>query len=318
MKRRIGWIAAAIWLGMMAMAQTGFPKQFTVSGEATYNLAGERSRVAQYYIYTSEIVMYAPDGSRTGKDVYRLYLRSDPVMVEGKETFKHTCVQFFVQPNGAKEMSLPSLENWQYIPMLGFDGKNQVFGIDHDRFRNLIDSAGNALSLDKSYQIYNVFIDFYGFTSVFADRMPDGGGIQDLHKIGEKIVHSTAFSSGSAYLEGLTSEGSFFKNGEITLWFTGLSIVNRRPCALVGLDSGECSLKMIMSPMPDVNITTIGLSHYKGNIYKDIASNWVQKVTFDEILVLETTISASSPKIHSVVERNVLILNVSKDEFRRR
>jgi hypothetical protein len=313
--RSIKRIATVIWFSMIVIPSAGIPETAQISGEVSYDLAGERSRETQYFIHTSEMVSYAPDGSRTGKDVYRLYLKVAPVSVAGKETFQYTCVRFVIQPNGAKETTLPSLANWWYIPVSGIDGKNQVFGIDHDRFRNLTDSTGNVLSFDKAYHVYNTFIDFLAFTSVYADRTPGNGGIQDVHRIGEKIVHCTAFLSAPTNLGDNISEGSFFKSGEATLEFKGLSVVNGRPCALVGVDSGEGSLKMIMRPTPDLNMTVVGLSHYKGEIYRDLASNWVQKVTFNEIVVSETTIPALSQKIHSVIERNILISNVGKDEF---
>lgn len=318
MKRKIRSFAVAVWLSILMIPSTGFPETVRISADATYNLGGERSRETQYYIHTLEMVSYEPDGSRTGKDEYQLYLRADPVRIDGKDTFEYTCVRFVIKPDGAKETSLPSLSNWRYIPVMGIDGKNQLFGIDHSLFRNLTAADGNALSFEKRYHVFNTFIDFHSFTSVFTDPSYHGRGIQDLHRVGEKIVHFTANSSAPVHLGESVSEGSFFKNGEITLEFKGLSVVNGHSCALVGMDSGESSLKMTMKPTPDLNITSTGGSHYKGDLYKDLASGWVQKAVFDEIVVTEAIIPAMSRKIHSVIERNILILNVSKDEFMRR
>jgi hypothetical protein len=103
------------------------------------------------------------------------------------------------------------------------------------------------------------------------------------------------------------SEGSFFKNGEITLAFKGLSVVNDEYCALLEYDSGESSYKMIMKPVPNLEIQTIGSSHYKGDIFKDLATNWVQKVTMTEVVVSETTLPMPPNKINSVNERNIII-----------
>ena len=117
---------------------------------------------------------------------------------------------------------------------------------------------------------------------MFAESTTEGNGIQNLKKIGQKIVHAAAFSEPPVNLGSNVSEGSFFKNGEITLEFKGLSVVNDRQCALLEYDSGESSFKIIMEPMPNMEIQTVGSSHYQGDIYKDLATNWVQKITMNE------------------------------------
>ncbi len=162
--------------------------------------------------------------------------------------------------------------------------------------------------------LYNAFIDFHAFCNIFSETTSDEKGIQDLSRIGQKIIHAAAFSAPPTNLGKNISEGSFFKNGEITLEFKGLSIVNEKQCALIGVDSGESSFKMIMHPIDDMEIVTVGSSHYKGDIYKDITTNWVQKVTFDEVVISETKIPMPPNKINSIVERNIVIKNVSKDK----
>lgn len=64
-----------------------------------------------------------------------------------------------------------------------------------------------------------------------------------------------------------------------------------------------------------MEIQTVGSSHYKGDIYKDLATNWVQKATMIEFVVSETTLPAPSNKVNSVAERNIIIRNVSEKEF---
>jgi hypothetical protein len=114
------------------------------------------------------------------------------------------------------------------------------------------------------------------------------------------------------------SEGSTFKNGEITLEFKGLSRVAGAACAMVGFDSGESSFKMTVKPMPNFEVRTIGSSHYKGDIYIDLSTNWVKKVTMDELVVVEATLPIPPDKVNTVAERNVIIRNVSAAEFARR
>jgi hypothetical protein len=182
-------------------------------------------------------------------------------------------------------------------------------------FENLTDSAGKPLPSDQTYHVYNAFIDFHSFCNVFAERAANGSGIQDLKRIGQKIVHVSAFSEPPVNLGSQILPGSSFKNGEITLAFKGLSMLNGKQCALVEYDSGESSFKMLMQPTPEMQIQTVGSSHYFGDIYKDLSTNWVQKVTMAEFVVAEVALPMPPNKINSVVERHITILNVREDEL---
>jgi len=283
--------------------------------EQEFNLAGKRYQETQFYIMNSECINYALNGKRLSKDVYRLYLKWVPAKIAGKAGDEMTCVKFTVQFGDAPEVAIPVLENWSYSFQDGIDGKNQVFGIDHSKFENLKDSKDNLIPIGKAYHVYNAFIDFHGFCNVFAEPTARGNGIQDLKKISQKIVHAAAFSEPPTHLGKNILDGSFFKNGEITLEFKGLSVANDRGCALIGFDSGESSFKMIVNPAPDIEVVAVGSSHYKGDIYKDLNTNWVQRVVFNEIVVNEATMPMPPNKLNSVVERNVLIRNVSKEQL---
>jgi hypothetical protein len=72
---------------------------------------------------------------------------------------------------------------------------------------------------------------------------------------------------------------------------------------------------MIMRPMPNMEIQAVGSSHYSGDIYKDLAANWVQKATLNELVVSETALPMPPNKINSVVERVILVRNVDEKEF---
>ncbi len=99
---------------------------------------------------------------------------------------EYTCERFTVQQGEASEAEIPSLANWTYIfNQPGIDAEGQVFGIDHSKFENLVDSEGKVLPTDKAYHVYNAFIDFHSFCTVFAERTSEGNGIQDLKKIGQ-------------------------------------------------------------------------------------------------------------------------------------
>jgi hypothetical protein len=149
---------------------------------------------------------------------------------------------------------------------------------------------------------------------VFANKTPAGKGAQDLHYIGDTVIHNSSFSKPPVNLGSQIAAGSYFQNGEITLAFNGLGLINKKACAILGYDSGESSFYMLMKPMPNMEITTKGSSHYWGDIYKDLASGWIQKATLKEMVVSQTTIPGMANKTNSVVERSILIRNVEGDD----
>jgi len=281
-----------------------------------FDLAGAHSQQTQYFMMESKLITYALDGKRLGTDIYRLHLKCVPAKLAKKAGDEYMCSRFTVQQGEAAETVIPALANWTYVfKSTDQDEKGQVFGIDHGKFENLVEASGKALPIDKTYHVYNAFIDFHAFCNVFAEPTTAGSGIQNLKKIGQKIVHAAAFSEPPVNLGNNIAAGSSFKNGEITLEFKGVSLVNGRPCALLEYDSGESSFKMIMQPMPNMEVRTVGSSHYFGDIYKDLATQWVQKVTMTELVVSETILPMPPNKINGVIERNIVIRNVSEDEF---
>jgi len=271
----------------------------------TFDLAGKHASSAQFFVMESQAIVYALDGKRIGADTYRLRLKCMPAQAGDK----YSCARFTWQAHGGAEATIPSLKNWTYVFKAAGNEKGQLFGIDRGIFDSIVDSSGKTVPADKAYHVYNAFIDFHTFCNVFAERTAAGRGIQDLKKIGDKIVHAAAFSEPK-----LNLAGSFFKNGEITLEFKGLSRVNGKSCALIGYDSGESSFKMVVNPIPELN-QTVGSSHYFGDIYKDLASGWVQKATMTEIVVSETTSGTPPKKTNAVIERLIDIRNVSQEEF---
>ena len=190
------------------------------------------------------------------------------------------------------------------------DEKNQLFGIDYAKFQNLVDAEGKTIQEEEAYQVYNAFIDFHSMSDVFGEPVDEGKGVQDLKRIGDMIVHASAHSEVPLNGGGNFSEGSYFRNGEITLALKGLSVVSGADCALLEYDSGESSLKMLMKPAPNMEINVIGSSHYWGDIYKDLDSGWVRKAALREVVVMEITLPMQPNKTNTVIERNILLLNV--------
>jgi len=280
--------------------------------EQPYNLVPVHSKDTQYFEMESRLMKYAPDGARLAVDIYRLRLRCVPS--NNKSTGdEYTCLHASVQLNNAPEMNIPSLTNWKYYFSLSAknaDNKAPTFGIDPGKFEKLTGENGKMLAVENSYHVYNAFIDFHSM-SVFSERTDSGKGIQDLTHIGDRVIHSASFSKPSVNIGSQVGEGSYFKNGEITLSFKGLSQQSHKNCALLEYDSGESSFYMVVKPMANMEIPTKGSSHYWGDIFKDLGSGWIQKATLHELVVSETSIPGQSAKINSVIERSIAISNVS-------
>jgi hypothetical protein len=253
--------------------------------------------------------MHGPDGVITGTDIYRLSLECKPEDPSGGDLY--TCRGFTVQMGSGPELSIPSLKGWSYVyrhPAGGVDPDGLTLGIPHKPFERLLDQNGKELPAGNAYHVYNAFIDFHSFLFL-VERNPKGPGVQDLRELGQRIVRAAAGSAASTSLEGITGKGSNFKNGEISLELKGLGLVNDRACAIVGYDSGDSSFTMIMNPMPNLEVKTVGSSHYHGDIYLDLETNWVQRASLTEMVVSETTVPGLDSKIHGAVERTIAMRN---------
>jgi len=281
-----------------------------------YNLVPQHSKDTQYYKMESILQKHALDGTLKGKDVYRLYLRCLP-SGDSSRGDEYTCLKFTIQKNDSTEVLIPALTDWKYyfsLTATNKDEKGQVFGIDHSKFENLKDENGKPIPVENMYHVYNAFIDFHSM-SVFSEQTLAGKGIQNLKHIGDKIIHVASFSQPPVNLGSQIAEGSYFKNGEITLGFKGLGLVNEKTCAIIEYDSGESSFYMLIKPMANIQIPTKGSSHYWGDIYKDLTGGWIQKAVLHEIVISETDVPGIANKIHSVIERSISIKNVKKITF---
>jgi hypothetical protein len=285
------------------VSDKGSSKGITSYLQQEFELAGERLSERRYYLMETKLVKYALDGKRTGVDTFRLKLEYTPASISGKDRDEYICKRFTVQQGTESAASIPALAGWSYVFVDGYDEEGRVFGIDHERFENLETGEGKALPPDMAYFVYNTFIDFHAFCNAFAERTDEGKGIQDLKKIGDIIIHAASFTEPPVSLGSNVAEGSTFKNGEVTLEFKGISLVDDILCSVVAFYSGESSFNMIMQPMPNMEIKTVGSSHYKGDLFIDMETNWVQKVVMDEIVVSETILPMPPHKINSVIER---------------
>jgi hypothetical protein len=312
--KTIKMLAIAVICSSVSFA-AGEPKRMDDSIlRQAFDFSAPRSPQPQVFDMETRVITYAPDGKRVNTDILRLQLKCTPAQATGKNADEYTCVKFTLKFGEAPEVAVPALANWTYpfkTTDTGMDQKGQVFGIDHAKFEKLLDSNGQPLPADKAYYVYNAFIDFHGFCNTFAEPIVGGKGIQDLKKIGDKIVHAAAFTEPPVNLGSNIAKGSTFKNGEVTLELKGLSIVDGAPCAIVAFDSGQSSFQMVINPMPNMEVRSVGASHYKGDIHIDLATRWPRKVTMDELVVAESTVPTLPNKMSAVIERNTIIRNVT-------
>ena len=312
---RIGTLLSILAAGCMAISSAGAQGQDLSAAalQQTFDLSKPHSAQPQRFVMESRLVMHAPDGSITSTDVYRLTMESTPAGIAGTDGERYTCLSFTVQMGPNPEVSIPSLKGWSYVYRHvagGADADGRTLGIPHEPFVKLVDENGKELPAGNAYHVYNAFIDFHSFF-FFAERNTRGPGVQDLTSIGQRVTLASAGSTAATSVEGVTGDGSYFKNGEMTLELKGLGLAGGRPCAIVGYDSGNSSFLMIMKPAPTVEVRTVGGSHYKGDLFVDLESEWIQRATLTEMVISETTVPGVANKIPGAIERTIVLQNVT-------
>lgn len=320
---RYAWmLVATVWVGPAPTGANGEDTSIKTALTREYDLSKARSHGTWYFEMVSTVVGIGPDGKRGQAESFHLRLECSSKVDEERTEVRYTCRGFAVVRSDGSRATIPSLEGWSYpfnrTPS-GTDALGRVLGIDHARFQGLTDSNGDPIGQIKSYLIYNSFIDFHSFFDVFAAPTAGGQGIQHLTRIGQRIVHVAAHSTPPTNLAGNIKTGSHFKNGEITLTLKGLGVLDDAPCAVVEFDSGDSSFRMQMEPAPGMEVKTVGGSHYFGDIYIDLATQWPRKVDMREFVVARTHVpmpNGATPKtVDSIQERHVVINAVTKSAF---
>ncbi len=326
-----GIILALAWLPAMGAGQgrTGLPKG--LAGLAgPFDLGGPLEPEVRYYVQRTDLVYLGFDGKRTGTASFTVKLKIVPAALSGKAGDECTLREVVLRSGEGEPETIPELAGWTYVFRQregGVDEAGQVFGIPHEKFLSLKTSRGRTLPVVEGYYIYNAFIDFHAFADVFARPTDEGGGIQDLKTIGQSIRHSAAFTEPPVNLGEAIKKGSVYRNGDVRMTFKGVGIVDGAACAVVGYDSGESTLKMIVPMGPGADVVTEGGSEYIGDIYLDLATRWVRKVTMDEFVVTETRVPAmgtaagtgqgqgQGQMIRAYTVRHLLTRMVGKEEF---
>ncbi len=294
----IGLVAAALSSALTLAQSADLAGRFV--------LGDERTAETHHYEMVTELRHFSPQGKRTAVETYRLWLDWTPSRLSGKTVDVMTCRRFTVQTGTQPAADIPALKDWSYEFgrfEKGVDAQGQIFGIDHQKFEGLKDSNGRLLPPAARYAVYNAFIDFHSLCHVFAEKTAEGGGIQDLHEIGQTIIHAAAFTEPTVRLGTAVEDGSIFKNGEVKLELKGVGLVDRSSCAIVGYDSGESSFRMTVRTGPDMTMQVVGGSHYAGDLYIDLKSQWVRKADMREMVVTEVSLPTPPGKVHEVIER---------------
>ena len=312
--KRITIIPAVLLLLVTAAAAAQQPSVLIIPERFDFSTPPEQH--PQYYIMESRLTTFSQAGEVTGTDTYRLNLEYTPNPDRESGAGVWRCGRLSVSEGDSLTRDVPSLQGWEHsVHPQGYDEKGQVFGIEHSFFENITCSDGTPLPIDKRYNVYNTFLDFHALTSVFPQASAEGNSIQDLHHIGDTTAHYASFTRPPTNLGSSIKEGSYFQNGRIMLELKGVSLAGGELCALVGYDSGESSFKMVLEPFPGMQVTGKGRSRYCGDIYRSLDDNWVKKVDMKETVISGTDIPMTGETIYSVVEREISIRNISREEY---
>jgi len=285
-----------------------------------YDLVGKRLEETHYYTVQTEVATHSSKGALKSTDIHRERLMVEPGNLSAGESDRFTCAKFTVQRGDDPEVTIPSLEGFSYtvnkrlLDKNGIDEHGQLYGVPEAKFEGLVDHTGAKLPFEVGYQVYSVFHYYHDYTD-YAEPTSEGKGVQHLKRIGDKIIHDGSFAE-SPLPGKVAKEGSIWKNGEITLEFKGLSVVDGRLCAIIGLDSGVCPWSMPMTYMPVMNLKTIGVSNYQADIYMDMESKWVRKLDVN-LFEITATSMWGIPVDKSIPRTLLTIRAVSKDELDR-
>jgi len=285
--------------------------------EGPIDLSIDRKSETQYYHMQTQFVRIGFDGERTGIETYLLRLRCIPAALSGKNLDEYTCREFGVQLGEDSLATLPALRlfTYQFDYRSGVGGKGPMFGIPQEPFEGLKDHRGNQLAPNICYATYNSFVDFHALSDVLPRPLKHIKGIEELKSIGDRIVYPGAFAEAPVSLKGVVRPGSVFRNGELALELKGISLVDNRPCALVNYDSGESTLRMAFIQGKSEDVVMEGGSEYAGDLYIDLESGWVRRVTLNEFVVTQSNTASQPNKIPGYTVRHILLRLISQQDF---
>jgi hypothetical protein len=83
----------------------------------------------------------------------------------------------------------------------------------------------------------------------------------------------------------------------------------------VNYDSGESTLRMAFIKGDGEDLIMEGGSEYTGDIYIDLTSGWVRKVTLDEFVVTQTSTTSRPTKVPGCTARHIVLRLISQQDF---
>lgn len=278
-------------LAILLLALAALPGR-VIACDDHIDLTRGREPGIRNYLSSTDFITYAPDGTISMKEnlSMKVTISRD---TEGVQSLK--CLEFqHTTPDGMTH-TIPALSGWSH--KLSKEETPEVLGIHHGDFAALKYENGDILPPDVGYRVYNTFVDFYAFNNVFAENAEGSldRSIGALKTPGQIIEHYSANSKPPVNLGDAVKEGSYFQNGNVTMQFKGWSKVNDTACILVGFDSGDSSLMMLMEPAPGTPLRMKGGSHYWGELYINNNTLWVEESSFREIILSEMKFGDNPP-----------------------
>jgi len=253
----------------------------------------------------TDYVHFGLDGKRRKTETYFLNMEYLPKTSAAGLVDQYTCSELRFQVNDNQPVAIPELTGLTYVFNMAL--QSPVWGIPQEKFWNLTHGQ-NPLPFEIRYALYVNFLDFHSFNDVFTRPMPFGDGIQNLKAIGQRAVHPASFIQAPVGFGSEVQQGSFFKNGEISLELKGVSSIDNAPCALVTYDAGESTLRMITQGSDGKRTLTEGGSHYKGDLYVDLVTRSVRKATLDEYQISQSRPEESTSITDEYTVRHILLL----------
>jgi dUTPase len=284
--------------------------------QGPFDLSLDKKRENQYFQMETKYIHFGLNGKRLGTESYLLKLQYIPKTLAAGSVDQYVCSELQLQTDDGSSVAIPDLKNWTYPFNTMLIGPGVLWGIPQEKFMRITDSSGRALPFSIRYAVYINFIDFHSINDIFSRPMKFGNGIQDIKRIGQRIVHPTSFLESPVNFGAEIKSGSIFQNGEVTLELKGLSIIDEAPCAIIAYDAGESNVKMILPVSIDQDSVAKGGSQYKGDIYVDLATRGVRKATLDEYMITETTTKSQPLKINEYTVRHILLRSVDQEEFK--
>ncbi len=284
------------WAGLLAgLAILGTTAAVEVDLGGTFDLSSGGAAEPQTFRLESRAVEFGTDGSRKGTSTLSLELKYEP-----GEPDTYTCIGLTMQQAGGTAITIPALAGWSYQLQ---DGNVPV-----EKFQGLTDENGNVLPPQVSQPVMEAFTVFHQFCTSLCEPVGEGQGIEDLTRIGDRIVHDSSFTERDMSYTG-AKEGSVFRVGETILELKGLTVVDGSACAVIGYDSGEGSLRLVMEPMPNMQIKVVGAATGTGDLYVDLATNAVKKVTMTDVSITKVTMGAQA-LANPIIRRTLTITEV--------